>query len=43
MRRLLSCLLLCLLPLLAEAVETPRPKIGLVLSGGIAWWRLGKK
>jgi len=36
MRRLLSCLLLCLLPLLAEAVETPRPKIGLVLSGGAA-------
>ena len=36
MRRLLSCLLLCLLPLLAQAVETPRPKIGLVLSGGAA-------
>lgn len=36
MRRLLSCLLLCLLPLLAQAVEPPRPKIGLVLSGGAA-------
>lgn len=36
MRRLLSCLFLCLLPLLANAVETPRPKIGLVLSGGAA-------
>ncbi len=36
MRRLLSCLFLCLLPLLADAVETPRPKIGLVLSGGAA-------
>jgi len=36
MRRLLSCLLLCLLPLLAQAVEAPRPKIGLVLSGGAA-------
>ncbi|MCF5326996.1 hypothetical protein GIW15_23780, partial [Pseudomonas lurida] len=36
MRRLLSCLLLCLLPVLADAVESPRPKIGLVLSGGAA-------
>ncbi len=36
MRRLLSCLFLCLLPLLADAVEGPRPKIGLVLSGGAA-------
>ena len=36
MHRLLSCLLLCLLPLLVDAVETPRPKIGLVLSGGAA-------
>ncbi|KAF0863537.1 patatin-like phospholipase family protein [Pseudomonas sp. LD120] len=36
MRRLLSCLLLCLLPLLAQSTEAPRPKIGLVLSGGAA-------
>ncbi|MDE1169016.1 MAG: patatin-like phospholipase family protein [Pseudomonas sp.] len=36
MRRFISCLLLILVPLLAEAVETPRPKIGLVLSGGAA-------
>ena len=36
MRRLLSCLFLCLLPLVADAVEPPRPKIGLVLSGGAA-------
>ncbi|MGE8098004.1 patatin-like phospholipase family protein [Pseudomonas fluorescens] len=36
MRRLLSCLLLCVLPLFAYAAETPRPKVGLVLSGGAA-------
>ena len=36
MRRLLSCLLLCLLPLCVVAAENPRPKIGLVLSGGAA-------
>ena len=36
MRRLLSCLFLCLLPLLAQSAEVPRPKIGLVLSGGAA-------
>ncbi|VVO31840.1 patatin-like phospholipase family protein [Pseudomonas fluorescens] len=36
MRRLLSCLLLCLCPLLVQAAETPRPNIGLVLSGGAA-------
>ncbi|NWB85313.1 patatin-like phospholipase family protein [Pseudomonas gingeri] len=36
MRRLLSCLLLCLLPLALQAAEPPRPKIGLVLSGGAA-------
>ena len=40
MRRLLPLLLLLLLPLLGHAnepsVETPRPKIGLVLSGGAA-------
>ena len=36
MRRLLSCLLLCLLPLCVLAAETPRPKVGLVLSGGAA-------
>lgn len=36
MRRLLSCLLLCLLPLSVLAAETPRPKVGLVLSGGAA-------
>ncbi|CAI8846698.1 NTE family protein [Pseudomonas chlororaphis] len=36
MRRLLSCLLLCLLPMFLHAAEAPRPKIGLVLSGGAA-------
>ncbi|AZE47465.1 bifunctional outer membrane translocase [Pseudomonas chlororaphis] len=36
MRRLLSCLLLCLLPVFLHAAEAPRPKIGLVLSGGAA-------
>nr|WP_314489759.1 patatin-like phospholipase family protein [uncultured Pseudomonas sp.] len=36
MRRLLSCLLLCLCPLALFAVEKPQPKIGLVLSGGAA-------
>ncbi|WLI15643.1 MULTISPECIES: patatin-like phospholipase family protein [Pseudomonas] len=36
MRRLLSCLLLCLFPLIVQATEAPRPKIGLVLSGGAA-------
>ena len=36
MRHLLSCLLLCLLPMLVQAVEPPRPKVGLVLSGGAA-------
>ncbi|MGE7956758.1 patatin-like phospholipase family protein [Pseudomonas sp. NPDC089530] len=36
MRRLLSCLCLCLLPLFLHAAEAPRPKIGLVLSGGAA-------
>ncbi|PXX75430.1 NTE family protein [Pseudomonas sp. LAMO17WK12:I10] len=36
MRRLLSCLLLCLLPVYLHAAEAPRPKIGLVLSGGAA-------
>ena len=36
MRRLLSCLFLCLLPLLAQSAEAPLPKIGLVLSGGAA-------
>ncbi len=36
MRRLLSCLLLCLCSLSVLAVETPRPKVGLVLSGGAA-------
>lgn len=36
MYRLLSCLLLCLLPLALQAAEPPRPKIGLVLSGGAA-------
>ncbi|ROM93300.1 patatin-like phospholipase family protein [Pseudomonas brassicacearum] len=36
MRRLLSCLLLCVVPLFAYAAETPRPKVGLVLSGGAA-------
>ena len=34
MRRLLSCLLLCLCPLMLFAAEAPRPKVGLVLSGG---------
>ena len=36
MRRLLSCLLLCLCPLMLYAAEAPRPKVGLVLSGGAA-------
>ncbi len=36
MRRLLSCLLLCLCPLVLFAAQTPHPKIGLVLSGGAA-------
>ncbi|MFJ4140109.1 patatin-like phospholipase family protein [Pseudomonas fragi] len=36
MRRLLSCLLLCLCPLMLFAAEAPRPKVGLVLSGGAA-------
>ncbi|WLH37146.1 patatin-like phospholipase family protein [Pseudomonas sp. FP2196] len=36
MRRLLFCLLLGLLPLFVFASETPRPKVGLVLSGGAA-------
>ncbi|WP_407315780.1 patatin-like phospholipase family protein [Pseudomonas sp. nanlin1] len=36
MRRLLSCLLLTLLPLTLLAAEPPRPKVGLVLSGGAA-------
>lgn len=36
MRRLLSCLLLCLFPMALFAVEKPQPKIGLVLSGGAA-------
>lgn len=36
MRRLLSCLLLCLMPLFVLAEQAPRPKIGLVLSGGAA-------
>ncbi|SDZ34685.1 patatin-like phospholipase family protein [Pseudomonas sp. NFIX28] len=36
MRRLLSCLVLCLLPVFLHAAEAPRPKIGLVLSGGAA-------
>ncbi|OLF54819.1 patatin-like phospholipase family protein [Pseudomonas chlororaphis] len=36
MRRLLSCLLLCLLPVFLHAAEAPRPKVGLVLSGGAA-------
>ena len=35
MRRLLSCLLLCLLPVFVHAVEAPRPKIGLVLSAAL--------
>ncbi|WP_085683047.1 MULTISPECIES: patatin-like phospholipase family protein [unclassified Pseudomonas] len=36
MRRLLICLLLGFLPLLAHASEATRPKVGLVLSGGAA-------
>ena len=36
MRRLLFCLFLGLLPLFVNAAETPRPKVGLVLSGGAA-------
>ncbi|SEM74155.1 NTE family protein [Pseudomonas sp. ok272] len=36
MRRLLCCLLLCFVPLLVFAGQTPAPKIGLVLSGGAA-------
>ena len=36
MRRLLFCLLLGFLPLLLHASEAPRPKVGLVLSGGAA-------
>ena len=36
MRRLLFCLLLGLLPLFVNATEAPRPKVGLVLSGGAA-------
>lgn len=36
MRRLLICLLLGFLPLLVHASEAPRPKVGLVLSGGAA-------
>ncbi|WP_336341645.1 patatin-like phospholipase family protein [Pseudomonas atacamensis] len=36
MRRLLLCLLLGFLPLLVLASEAPRPKVGLVLSGGAA-------
>jgi NTE family protein len=36
MRRLLLCLLLGFLPLLVHASEAPRPKVGLVLSGGAA-------
>ncbi|MBN6773395.1 patatin-like phospholipase family protein [Pseudomonas granadensis] len=36
MRRLLFCLLLGFLPLFVHASEAPRPKIGLVLSGGAA-------
>ena len=36
MRRLLSCLLLCLCPLVLFAAQNPHPKIGLVLSGGAA-------
>jgi len=36
MLRLLSCLLLCLCPLMLFAAEAPRPKVGLVLSGGAA-------
>ncbi|MFH0022125.1 patatin-like phospholipase family protein [Pseudomonas fluorescens] len=36
MRRLLFCLLLGFLPFFVNASEAPRPKIGLVLSGGAA-------
>ena len=36
MRRLLSCLLLCLCPLKLFAAEAGKPKVGLVLSGGAA-------
>ncbi|POA46519.1 hypothetical protein C1893_19420 [Pseudomonas sp. MPR-ANC1] len=36
MRRLLFCLLLGFLPMLLCAAEAPRPKVGLVLSGGAA-------
>jgi NTE family protein len=36
MRRLLFCLLLGILPFFVHATEAPRPKIGLVLSGGAA-------
>lgn len=36
MRRLLFCLLLGFLPFFVDASEAPRPKIGLVLSGGAA-------
>ncbi|MGE1177303.1 patatin-like phospholipase family protein [Pseudomonas sp. BW7P1] len=36
MRRLLICLLLGFLPLFIHASEAPRPKVGLVLSGGAA-------
>ena len=36
MRRLLFCLLLGFLPLFVLASEAPRPKVGLVLSGGAA-------
>ena len=36
MRRLLLCLLLTLTPLVLHAADAPRPKVGLVLSGGAA-------
>ena len=36
MRRLLFCLLLGFLPVFVNATEAPRPKVGLVLSGGAA-------
>ncbi|MHC8315556.1 patatin-like phospholipase family protein [Pseudomonas sp. LB3P31] len=36
MRHLLCCLLLCLLPMIVQAAEPARPKVGLVLSGGAA-------
>jgi len=36
MRRLLFCLLLGFLPFFVDASEAPRPKVGLVLSGGAA-------